>query len=230
MRIPGLLSLNKFLAIRFVPFLLIAAVINVLVFFFIQLMVTGEYSRVSVNQALDMENFIRVRRDMTPPDLQEEAAELEAPVIEEELPPPSMPMPQIAPPAPSSPVSTPVAGLDININNSAAPNLDSLLNRVSRAKPTAPRIATNLVPTLRIPPLYPQQALDAGIDGIVTVQFTIARDGSVKDPVIVKARPKDIFDQAVLQAIRKWKYPPKIENGQPVEVRAQTDVTFTLDD
>ena len=229
MRIPGLFTLNKYLSIRYIPFLLLAATINILVFFFIQLMVTGEYNRVSVTTLPAMDSFIRVRRVEAPPQANEETRQVEQPVIQDDLPPPSMPMPQIAPPAPASPSSTPVAGLDVKVGTSAIPTLRRILS-VSRPKPAAPKIATNLVPTLRIPPIYPQQALNDGIEGIVTVEFTIGTDGSVKDPQIVKARPEKVFDDAVLQAIRKWKYPPEIVNGQAVEVRARIDIPFVLQD
>lgn len=226
MRLP---ALNKYLSYRYIPFLLLAVTINILVFFFIQLMVTGEYNRVSVNNLPDMSNFIRVRRIEAPPQTAEESEQVEQPQMEDELPPPSVPMPTIAPPAPSSPVSTPVAGLDVKVGSNAIPSLRHILG-ISRVKPAAPEIATNLVPTIRIPPIYPQQALNQGIEGIVTVEFTIATDGSVKNPQIVKARPEKVFDDAVLTAIRKWKYPPEIKNGKPVEIRARIDIPFVLEE
>lgn len=229
MRVPGLLTLNKYLSFRYLPFLLLAVTINVLVFFFIQLMVTGEYNRVSVSTLSDMNNFIRVRRVEAPPETTEKTEQTVQPEMEEELPTPSLPAPQIAPPAPSSAVSTPVAGLDIKVNTNAVPSLRRILG-VSRPKPAAPKFATNLVPTIRIPPIYPAQALNQGIEGIVTVEFTIATDGSVKNPKIVKARPEKVFDDAVLQAIGKWKYPPEIVNGKAVEVRARIDIPFVLQD
>ena len=216
MRIPGLLIFNKYISYRYVPLLLLAVSVNVLVFFFIQLMVTGEYNRVSVSTLPNMDNFIRVRRVEAAPETPEDTEQTAQP-------------PQIAPPAPSSPVSTPVAGLDIKVNSNAVPSLRRILS-VSRPKPAAPKFATNLVPTLRIPPIYPQQALNQGIEGIVTVEFTIGTDGSVKEPKIIKARPEKVFDDAVLQAIQKWKYPPEIVNGKAVEVRARIDIPFVLQD
>ena len=223
------LALSKYLSYRYIPFMLLAITINILVFFFIQLMVTGEYSRGSISKLPEIGDFIRVSRVEAPPQTTEETRQIEQPVVEDELPPPSVPMPTIAPPAPSSPVSTPVAGLDVKVGGNAIPSLRHILG-VSRVKPAAPRIATNLVPTIRIPPIYPQQALNQGIEGIVTVEFTIGTDGSVKDPKIVKARPEKVFDNAVLTAIMKWKYPPELENGRPVEIRARIDIPFVLEE
>ena len=73
------------------------------------------------------------------------------------------------------------------------------------------------VPQVRIQPDYPIQARQRGIEGWVDVQFTVASDGSVRNPVVLRAEPKSIFDQAALQAVKGWKYNPKIVDGKPVE-------------
>ena len=77
-------------------------------------------------------------------------------------------------------------------------------------------------------PVYPQRALRSGIEGVVTVEFTIATDGSVKDAEVVKAKPPKIFNKAVLTAIAKWKFNPDMINGVPVEKRARQDIKFTI--
>jgi protein TonB len=76
---------------------------------------------------------------------------------------------------------------------------------------------SDVVPIVRVNPQYPLRASERGIEGWVEVQFTISRAGTVKDPVVTNAQPQNIFDREALRAIRKWKYNPKIENGEPVE-------------
>jgi protein TonB len=76
---------------------------------------------------------------------------------------------------------------------------------------------TDVVPIVRVQPQYPLRASERGIEGWVVVKFTISKTGTVKDAVIVAAQPASIFDRAALKAIRKWKYNPKIEDGEPVE-------------
>jgi protein TonB len=49
------------------------------------------------------------------------------------------------------------------------------------------------------------------------VEFTISAAGTVKDPFVIAAKPSSIFNRAALRAIRKWKYNPKTEDGEPVE-------------
>jgi protein TonB len=73
------------------------------------------------------------------------------------------------------------------------------------------------VPQVRIQPDYPVGARQRGIEGWVDVQFTVGTDGSVRDPMVLAAEPPQIFDRAALQAIKGWKYNPKIEDGKPVE-------------
>ena len=75
----------------------------------------------------------------------------------------------------------------------------------------------DIVPIVRVNPQYPIRAADRGIQGWVEVQFTISAAGTVKDPVVVDAKPATVFNRAALRAIRKWKYSPKIEEGVAVD-------------
>ncbi len=73
------------------------------------------------------------------------------------------------------------------------------------------------VPMVRVPPQYPERAMQRGIEGRVLVEFTISKSGSVKDARVIAYEPSKIFNKAALKAVRQWKYNPKIENGKPVE-------------
>jgi protein TonB len=61
------------------------------------------------------------------------------------------------------------------------------------------------------------RASERGIEGWVEVEFTISKTGTVKNPVVMNSHPSSIFDRSALKAIRKWKYNPKIEDGEAVE-------------
>jgi protein TonB len=88
----------------------------------------------------------------------------------------------------------------------------------------------DVIPLVRINPDYPQRALARGLEGWVQVQFTITATGIVKEPVVVNAEPKNIFDDAALKAIARWRYNPKVESGVPVErVGVQTRIVFQLE-
>jgi len=77
------------------------------------------------------------------------------------------------------------------------------------------------VPLVRIEPDYPMQARQRGVEGWVVVEFTISTAGTVKDPIVVASEPGTIFDRAAIQAVRKWKYNPKIQDGKPIERSGQ---------
>jgi len=64
----------------------------------------------------------------------------------------------------------------------------------------------------------------------VAVEFTISKTGTVKNPRVIGNYPNSVFDREALKAIRKWKYNPKIENGEPVErPGVKVRLTFELD-
>lgn len=74
-----------------------------------------------------------------------------------------------------------------------------------------------MTPLIRTTPNYPSRALQRGLEGFVELSFTVGRFGSVIDPVIINAVPEGVFDRAALQAIRRWKYSPAMNNGQAIE-------------
>jgi protein TonB len=88
----------------------------------------------------------------------------------------------------------------------------------------------DVLPLVRIAPDYPARAAARGIEGWVIVQFTITPTGSVRDPMVVEAMPKNVFDDAALKAIARWRYNPKIEGGVAVErVGVRTIIRFVLE-
>ncbi len=76
---------------------------------------------------------------------------------------------------------------------------------------------SDVVPIVRVNPQYPLRASERSIEGWVEVEFTISKLGTVKDPFVLNSHPSSIFDRSALKAIRKWKYNPKIEDGEPME-------------
>ena len=64
------------------------------------------------------------------------------------------------------------------------------------------------IPTVRAAPLVSAEAAQRKSDGRVTASFIITEGGSVEDITIVSSDPAGLYDQAVIDAIRKWKYRP----------------------
>lgn len=85
-------------------------------------------------------------------------------------------------------------------------------------------------PVVRVSPDYPVRAIRGEVEGWVDVQFAVTATGAVRDVVIVDSHPKDIFDEAVIKAVGRWRYNPKVDNGVAVErVGMRTRILFELD-
>lgn len=65
-------------------------------------------------------------------------------------------------------------------------------------------------------PVYPPAAKEAGIEGEVTLIYTVTASGHVADVRVLEAEPADIFDEAALAAVRTWRYRPMRRDGEPV--------------
>jgi TonB family protein len=79
------------------------------------------------------------------------------------------------------------------------------------------------------PPKYPADAAAARTTGKVVVIVDVAADGSVSDARVEKSEPAGVFDQATLEAVKKWTFQPALEDGRPVAGRVRVPVTFEMD-
>ena len=76
------------------------------------------------------------------------------------------------------------------------------------------------------PPVYPPAAKAARIQGLVTLQVRIGKDGHVTGATVISGDPALV--SAAIEGVSQWLYRPTLLNGQPVEVDTQVDVNFTL--
>jgi periplasmic protein TonB len=77
-----------------------------------------------------------------------------------------------------------------------------------------------------VPPVYPPIAQAAKVQGLVVIEATIARDGSVKNAHVL--RHVALLDEAALDAVRQWRFTPTLLNGVPIEVIMTVTVNFRL--
>ena len=91
------------------------------------------------------------------------------------------------------------------------------------------RVAGNVQAAMvlqKVPPIYPQLAKSARIEGTVHLAVLIAKDGTVED-VRVLGGPA-LLIQAAMDAVKQWIYRPTLLNGQRVTVETTVDVNFAL--
>lgn len=81
----------------------------------------------------------------------------------------------------------------------------------------------------RVAPRYPMSAARRGIQGCVTVEFTVDENGRAKDFLVVQSTPEGIFDEATITAIEQWQFVPRKERGVTVAVPGvRSTQTFRL--
>lgn len=84
-------------------------------------------------------------------------------------------------------------------------------------------------PTLlkQVDPVYPAEAVDAGVTAAVTLELDLGPDGKVSDARVVQSGGAP-FDRAALEAIRQFEFTPAEVDGQPAPVRLTYTLNFVL--
>jgi TonB family protein len=101
----------------------------------------------------------------------------------------------------------------------------------SQAAPKQIRVGGNIRPptkVLDVRPIYPESMRAAGREGTVSIETTIARDGTVGALRVLSADVHPDFALAAADAVRQWRFNPTLLNGEPVEVVMMVSVTFSL--
>ena len=130
-------------------------------------------------------------------------------------PPPDMPQPEFD----SSDISQ---GVDIGL---VEVNVDLNIGGVGGFSSDG-----EYLPIVKVAPVYPRRAQTRGIEGYVIVEFVVTRTGAVINPVIIESKPPGIFDRAALSAAVKFKYKPKVVNGEAIDVAGvRNRITFELE-
>ncbi len=93
----------------------------------------------------------------------------------------------------------------------------------------------DLMPIVKVAPQYPRIALNRGVEGFVTVSFTVTETGRTRNVVVLEAVTKDgkatsVFDRAAIAAAEQFKYQPRVQDGVAVEVHGvKNRFVFELD-
>ena len=146
-------------------------------------------------------DFVRLRRDTAPETKEREKPERALP--EQQPPPPEMNVAESL--APSEGVGDIAPMVDTGAELEKATSLGA-----------GGGSDRDVVPLVRIDPEYPERAKQQRLEGWVDVEFTITPAGTIADARVIGAQPPFVFDRAALDAIRRWRYNPKIEDGKPV--------------
>jgi TonB family protein len=78
----------------------------------------------------------------------------------------------------------------------------------------------------KVLPVYPKDALERGIDGVVRINVLIDQRGIVEKTWDADGDP--LLATAVADAVKQWQFKPYYLNKQPVEVQSQISISFEL--
>jgi len=85
------------------------------------------------------------------------------------------------------------------------------------------------VPIKTPPPEYPSQLRREGITGVVAVKALIDETGSVTECTVVKSTNPG-FDEAAMEALKKWKFKPAQKDGNPVKAKLIIPIQFQVNE
>ena len=212
-------------AVRISGALLLALMINLLLFAMMQQMVAGR--RIELNDIADAQiiDFFRV------PDRLETAPQKHLRKKAPEPPePPEQSPKQIVPQmeALKQPLPNPLPRLKIDAPHATIDSDGPYLGGISLKVPGF-IMAHDLIAVLRRSPPYPRLLKRRGIEGYVLVEFTVTEQGLVQDPVIIESRPHEDFGKSVTRTVRYWKFKPYRLDGKPVAVRVRQGIDFTME-
>ena len=190
-----------------------AAVVTLGLFFLMQSLIQSGGSALTDAPKGSVLDFVRVKKEEA---VQKKDRKPKKPPKPKE-PPPDMAPPQMDAPSPESATS----GMDFGADVAADISLAGGLALESGDG--------EFLPIVRVSAVYPRRALQRGIEGYVDVEFTVSKLGSVANPKVIQASPAGIFDQAALDATLKYKYKPRVVNGEPMAVSGvEVRVKFEL--
>jgi len=78
----------------------------------------------------------------------------------------------------------------------------------------------------RVEPVYPEQARQDHLEGVVVVEAIVSQDGTVREAKVVSGDAQ--LAAAAVNAVRQWRFKPYLVNGSPVAFQTQISLSFAL--
>jgi protein TonB len=210
------LSVNKATyAFRVVVGIVLGVVVTAGLFWFMQYLIESADRELNEGASGHLIDFVRLKRDES--------------IERRQLKPKKPPLPDSPPPQPPTPQLE-------NLN----PNAEKI---AIQAAPVETDIEMSggfslgvgegdYLPIVKVAPIYPQRALSRSIEGYCVVQYVVTKNGTIRDPFVVEDQcTSSLFHQASLQASLKFKYKPRVVDGQAVEVPGvQNKFTYEINE
>jgi protein TonB len=187
---------------RLVIGILFGLVVTAVLFWFMQYLIETADRQLNEGASGHLIDFVRLKRDES--------------IQRRQLKPKKPPPPDAPPPQPPT------------------PQLDNLNPNAEKIAISAAPVETDIemsggfslgvgegdyLPIVKVAPIYPQRALARGVEGYCVVQYTVTKQGTTRDPFVVEDEcTSSLFHRASVQAALKFKYKPRVVDGQAIEV------------
>lgn len=79
----------------------------------------------------------------------------------------------------------------------------------------------------KMDPVYPEEARQSRVQGVVVLRVRINKEGLVKRIMIMRSE-NGLLNKPAMDAVRQWKYEPLLIDGEPTPVVFNVTVTFRL--
>ncbi|MBT8058613.1 MAG: energy transducer TonB [Xanthomonadales bacterium] len=200
--------------VRLVSGILLGVVITAGLFWFMQYLIVTADRELNEGDSGHLIDFVRLKRDES--------------IQRRQLKPKKPPPPDKPPPQPPT------------------PQLDNLNPNAEKIAISAAPVETDIemsggfslgvgegdyLPIVKVAPIYPQRALSRGVEGFCVVQYTVTKQGTIRDPFVIEDQcTSSLFHRASVQAALKFKYKPRVVDGQAIEVPGvQNKFTFEIE-
>ena len=201
---------------RLIAGLALGLAVTMTLFWMMPYMIETTEHQLDKTGSTSLVDFIRLKRDEV--------------IRRRELKPEKPPAPQSPPPLPTTPQLDSLSPTAETIAVAATPTETDI--EISGAGFSLGIGGGDYLPIVKVAPIYPQRALTRGIEGYCVVQYTVTRQGTIRDPFVIEDQcTSSMFHQPSLQAALKFKYKPRVIDGQPVEVPGvQNKFTYVIED
>jgi protein TonB len=214
--INALLSVNKTANMaRMLVGLMLGVVVTAALFWFMQFLIATADRGLNEDKTGHLLEFVRLKRDES--------------IQRRQLKPKKPPPPDAPPPQPPT------------------PQLDSLNPNAEKIAISAAPVETDIemsggfslgvgegdyLPIVKVAPIYPARALARSIEGYCVVQYVVTSIGTIREPFVVEDQcTSSLFHRASIQASLKFKYKPRVIDGEAVEVPGvQNKFTYEINE
>lgn len=178
-----------------------------------QVLISTGKSALTDSKDFKFADFVRIEREET---VEQKKVKPEKPP-EPDQPPPDIPPPQVDNVDPNAAsITIGAVKVDTGVNIGGIGGFEN--------------VDGEYLPIVKVAPIYPRRAQQRGLSGYCILSFTVTKLGTVADPQVVECT-SSLFERASINAALKFKYKPRVVNGEPIDVPGvKHKITFEIED